>query len=74
MEMPVEKVITAVNSLDLKLLSLENVEILQRMVPTDQEVKHYRSISFVALFLNLFDTINSLYTLNLQESCVILLM
>jgi hypothetical protein len=38
MEMPAEKVITAVNSLDLKLLSLENVEILQRMVPTEQEV------------------------------------
>ena len=39
MEMPVEKVIAAVNSLDLKLLSLENVEIIQRMVPTEQEVK-----------------------------------
>lgn len=37
LEMPVEKVIAAVNSLDLKQLSLENVEILQRMVPTDQE-------------------------------------
>jgi hypothetical protein len=49
MEMPVEKVIAAVNSLDLKLLSLENVEILQRMVPTDQEVKFV----FIALILNL---------------------
>lgn len=38
MEMPVEKVIMAVNALDLKVLSLENVELLQRMVPTDQEV------------------------------------
>jgi len=38
MEMPVDKVIAAVNSLDLKILSLENVEILQRMVPTEQEV------------------------------------
>ena len=28
----------AVNALDLKVLSLENVELLQRMVPTDQEV------------------------------------
>lgn len=44
-----EKVIAAVNSLDLKLLSLENVEILQRMVPTDQEVKFV----FIALILNL---------------------
>ncbi|GFG38927.1 hypothetical protein Cfor_11083, partial [Coptotermes formosanus] len=42
MEMPAEKVITAVNSLDLKLLSLENVEILQRMVPTEQETKAYK--------------------------------
>lgn len=42
MEMPVDKVIAAVNSLDLKLLSLENVEILQRMVPTEQETKAYR--------------------------------
>lgn len=39
MEMPVEKVIMAVNALDLKVLSLENVELLQRMVPTDQEVR-----------------------------------
>lgn len=43
-----EKVIAAVNSLDLKVLSLENVEILQRMVPTDQEVEF-----FVSLCLNL---------------------
>ncbi|XP_034171160.1 formin-like protein isoform X2 [Osmia lignaria lignaria] len=42
MEMPVEKVIMAVNALDLKILSLENVELLQRMVPTDQEIKAYR--------------------------------
>lgn len=36
--MPVEKVITAVHALDLKVLCLENVELLQRMVPNDQEV------------------------------------
>ncbi|XP_066588389.1 formin-like protein isoform X2 [Prorops nasuta] len=42
MEMPVEKVIMAVNALDLKVLSLENVELLQRMVPTEQEIKAYR--------------------------------
>lgn len=41
MEMPVEKVITAVNALDLKVLSLENVELLQRMVPTEQEVSKF---------------------------------
>ncbi|XP_015594806.1 formin-like protein CG32138 isoform X2 [Cephus cinctus] len=41
-EKPVEQVIMAVNGLDLKVLSLENVELLQRMVPTDQETKAYR--------------------------------
>lgn len=40
--MPVEKVVTAINMLDLKQLSLENVEIIQRMVPTEQETKAYR--------------------------------
>lgn len=45
-DMPVDKVIAAVNALDLKLVSLENVEILQRMVPTDQEV--------IFIFLQLF--------------------
>lgn len=36
--MSVDKVILAINALDLKQVSLENVELLQRMVPTDQEV------------------------------------
>lgn len=42
--MPVERIITAVNSLDLKQVPLENVEILQRMVPTDQEVRFVLSL------------------------------
>lgn len=42
LEMPVDKVINAINSLDLKQLSLENVELLQRMVPSEQESKAYR--------------------------------
>lgn len=40
--MPIEKVVMAINNLDLKEISLENVEILQKMTPTDQEVKAYR--------------------------------
>lgn len=40
--MPVEAVINAINTFDLKQLSLENVELLQRMVPTEQETKAYR--------------------------------
>lgn len=42
LDMPVEKVINAINMLDLKQLPLENVELLQRMVPTEQETKAYR--------------------------------
>ncbi|KAJ3654739.1 hypothetical protein Zmor_013908 [Zophobas morio] len=42
LEMSPEKVINAINMLDLKQLSLENVELLQRMVPSEQETKAYR--------------------------------
>lgn len=35
-------VIKAINNLDLKQLSLENVEILQKMIPTEQEIKAYK--------------------------------
>ncbi|CAG9862658.1 unnamed protein product [Phyllotreta striolata] len=42
LEMTPDKVINAINMLDLKQLSLENVELLQRMVPTEQETKAYR--------------------------------
>ncbi|XP_050546800.1 formin-like protein [Daktulosphaira vitifoliae] len=42
LDMPVDRVIMAVNSLDLKQVPLESVEILQRMIPTDQEIKSYR--------------------------------
>jgi formic-like protein len=37
-----EAVIKAINNLDLKTLSLENVELLQKMVPTEQESKLYK--------------------------------
>lgn len=43
MDMSVDKVITAVNCLDLKTLPLESVEILQRMCPTEQEVSLHSS-------------------------------
>ena len=42
LDMPIDEVIIAINSLDLKKLSLENVEMLQKMVPTDVEVKAYK--------------------------------
>lgn len=40
--MPAPQVIAAINNLDLKQLSLENVELLQKLVPTDVEVKAYK--------------------------------
>ncbi|XP_050304495.1 formin-like protein [Anthonomus grandis grandis] len=40
--MTAEKVVNGINMLDLKQISLENVELLQRMVPTEQETKSYR--------------------------------
>lgn len=42
LDTPVEKVIAAINNLDLKQLPLESVEILQRMVPTEAEQKAYK--------------------------------
>ncbi|XP_037936522.1 formin-like protein isoform X1 [Teleopsis dalmanni] len=42
LDMPIDEVIAAIHSLDLKKLSLENVELLQKMVPTDVEVKLYK--------------------------------
>lgn len=42
LDMPMDLVIKAINNLDLKQLSLENVEILQKMVPTEQEIKAFK--------------------------------
>ncbi|XP_037031571.1 formin-like protein [Bradysia coprophila] len=42
LDMPMDQVIKAINNLDLKQLSLENVEILQKMVPTEQEIKAFK--------------------------------
>lgn len=42
LELPVDKIIAAITSLDLKTIPLESVEILQRMIPTEQETKAYR--------------------------------
>lgn len=40
--MSIDAVTHAINNLDLKQMSLENVEILQKMTPTDQEIKAYK--------------------------------
>lgn len=40
--MPIDLVVQAINNLDLKQLSLEKVEILQKIEPTQQEIKDYK--------------------------------
>lgn len=45
--------IAAINNLDLKQLSLENVELLQKMVPTDVESKAYKEYVIEKKDLNL---------------------
>ena len=47
LEMQLEDVIRAVNALDLKTFSLENVEILQRMLPTETEVSLVSNKTFM---------------------------
>ncbi|XP_071545954.1 formin-like protein [Panulirus ornatus] len=42
LDLPFDVVNRAVNSLDLKTLNVDSVELLQRMVPTDAEIKAYR--------------------------------
>lgn len=42
LDMPIENVTKAINNLDLKQLSLENVELLQKMVPTEAETKAFK--------------------------------
>lgn len=54
--MPMERIIMAVNLLDLKQVPLESVEILQRMIPTDQEVSFVVSY-FSFFFINMYKCI-----------------
>ncbi|KAK8403020.1 hypothetical protein O3P69_000924 [Scylla paramamosain] len=42
LDLPFDMVSRAVNSLDLKTLNLDSVELMQRIVPTDVEIKAYR--------------------------------
>lgn len=42
LDLSVDVVIRAVNSLDLTVLKYEQVEVLQRMVPNEHECKQYR--------------------------------
>lgn len=51
--MPIEAVAQAIHSLDLKLISLENVEILQKMTPTEAEIKAYKEYTVAKRDTNL---------------------
>jgi hypothetical protein len=64
--MDVESVIRAINSLDLKTLSLENVELLQKMVPTEQESKLYKDYVIEKKSINLL-TEEDKFMLNLTK-------
>ena len=64
--MDVESVIRAINSLDLKTLSLENVELLQKMVPTEQESKIYKDYVIEKKNINLL-TEEDKFVLNLTK-------
>jgi hypothetical protein len=64
--MGAEAVIKAINNLDLKTLSLENVELLQKMVPTEQESKLYKDYVIEKKNINLL-TEEDKFMLNLTK-------
>ena len=66
LEMDVESVIKAINTLDLKTLSLENVELLQKMVPTEQESKIFKDYVIEKKNINLL-TEEDKFVLNLTK-------
>lgn len=39
LDQPIETVVRAINSVDLTVLKIEQIEILQRMIPNEQEVR-----------------------------------
>lgn len=61
-----ETVIKAINNLDLKTLSLENVELLQKMVPTEQESKLFKDYVIEKKNINLL-TEEDKFVLNLTK-------
>lgn len=61
-----EAVIKAINNLDLKTLSLENVELLQKMVPTEQELKLFKDFVIEKKNVNLL-TEEDKFMLNLTK-------
>lgn len=58
--------IKAINNFDLKVLSVENVELLQKMIPTEQEVKLYKDFVIEKKNVNLL-TEEDKFMLNLTK-------
>ena len=57
----------AINALDLKTLSMDTVEVLQRMVPQEQEIKAYRDYNTAGKDVDLLTDEDKLMR---QFSCV----
>lgn len=66
LDMPIDAVLRAINNLDLKQLSLENVEILQKMVPTEQECKAFKEYAAEKKDVNLL-TEEDKFVMNLTK-------
>jgi formic-like protein len=66
LELDVEAVIKAINNFDLKVLSVENVELIQKMIPTEQEVKLYKDFVIEKKNINLL-TEEDKFMLNLTK-------
>lgn len=64
--MTADVVIKAINNLDLKTLSLDNVELLQKMIPTEQEIKLFKDYVIAKKDINLL-TEEDKFILNLTK-------
>ena len=65
--MPIPALVREVNALNLRALSLDAVEVLQRMVPQEQEIKAYREYNTAGKDLELLTDEDKLMR---QFSCV----
>ena len=77
--MPLEDIIAAVNALDNNALTMDAIELLQRIEPNAEEIKAYREFSFKKndpnelteedRFVPLTDKINDPYFFFISDSC-----
>ena len=77
--MPLDDIIAAVNALDNNALTMDAIELLQRIEPNAEEIKAYREFSFKKndpnelteedRFVPLTDKINDPYFFFISDSC-----